>query len=222
VKRRRLAWLVVAVAGTALPMSSAARAEDSPPLTSPAQLQQRPANFAWDKTLLRASFSYSDVLTPPLRTKLSNGLSNVIIMRAYVFEGGATSPVALAVKACSVSYDVWDEVYRIKLTTPDGTLNKAVVNIDGVVRECAAAQDLPIADRSQMRAGASHFLAVIVEVNPVSEAMLAQLQKWVERPMGSTAIAPGNALFGAFVGLFVKNIGVSDRTIQFRTQAFVP
>jgi hypothetical protein len=215
-------WLALAFAAALLPVTSPARADDAPPLTSPAQLQQRPANFAWDKTLLRASFSYSDVLTPLLRTKLSNGLSNVIVMRAYVFEAGATSPVALAAKTCNVSYDVWDEVYRIKLTTPDGTLNKAVVNVDGVVRECAAAQDLPIADRSLMRAGASHFLAVIVDVNPVSEEMLAQLQKWVERPMGSTAIAPGNALFGAFVGLFVRNIGTSDRTIQFRTQAFVP
>jgi hypothetical protein len=218
----RLLGLAVAAAAALVPAASPARADEAPALTSPAQLPQRTANFAWDKTLLRASFSYSDVLTPLLRTKLSNGLSNVIVMRAYVFEAGATSPVALAAKTCNVSYDVWDEVYRIKLTTPDGTLNKAVVNVDGVVRECAAAQDLPIAERSLMRAGASHFLAVIVDVNPVSEEMLAQLQKWVERPMGSTALAPGNALFGAFVGLFVRNIGTSDRTIQFRTQAFVP
>jgi hypothetical protein len=222
VKARRLACFVLAALVVGLPTASPAFADDAPPLTSPAQLSQRTANFAWDKTLLRASFSYSDVLTPLLRTKLSNGLSNVIVMRAYVFEAASTSPVALAAKTCNVSYDVWDEVYRIKLTTPDGTLNKAVVNVDGVVRECAAAQDLPIADRSLMKAGASHFLAVIADVNPVSEEMLAQLQKWVERPMGSTAIAPGNALFGAFVGLFVKNIGSSDRSIQFRTQAFVP
>jgi hypothetical protein len=40
--------------------------------------------------------------------------------------------------------------------------------------------------------------------------------------MGSTAIAPGNALFGAFVGLFVKSIGTSDRTLQFRTQTVTP
>jgi hypothetical protein len=221
VTARRLLSLVV-VAAFWLPMARTAHADDPPPLTSPAQLPQRGANFAWDKTLLRASFSYSDALTPALRTKLSNGLSNVLVMRAYVFESGAANPIALAVKTCNVSYDVWDEVYRIKVTTPEGTLNKAVVNVDGVVRECAAAQDLPVAERSLMKAGASHFLAVIADVNPVSEEMLAQLQKWVERPMGSTAIAPGNALFGAFVGLFVRNIGASDRTVQFRTQVFVP
>jgi hypothetical protein len=73
-----------------------------------------------------------------------------------------------------------------------------------------------------MKEGVHHFLAVIVDVNPVSSEMLSQLQKWVQRPMGSTAIAPGNALFGAFVGLFVRNIGASDRTLQFRTQSFVP
>jgi hypothetical protein len=222
VKALRRVWVVLAGAALALPMAKTARADDPVPLTSPAQLAQRPANFAWDKTLLRASFSYSDVLTPLLRTKLSNGLSNVLVMRAYLFETGATSPAALAAKTCNVSYDVWDEVYRVKVTTPDRTLNKAVVNVDGVVRECAAAQDLAVADRSLMKAGSSYFLAVIAEVNPVSEELLTQLQKWVERPMGSTALAPGNALFGAFVGLFVKNIGASDRTIQFRTQAFVP
>jgi hypothetical protein len=230
--RRLLRALVVAVS---LAVAAPARAEEPAPPTSPAQLPEHKANFAWDKTLLRASFSYEDVLKTAadptgsaLKAKLSNGLSNVLVMRAYLFEAGATSPIALAAKTCNITYDVWDEVYRIKLTSSEGTRDPTATftppkaNIEGVMKTCAEAQDLPIADRALLTAGASYFLAVIVDVNPVSGEMLAQLQKWVQRPMGSTALAPGNALFGAFVGLFVKSIGTSDRTLQFRTQSFAP
>jgi hypothetical protein len=48
------------------------------------------------------------------------------------------------------------------------------------------------------------------------------MRKWVTRPAGSTGIGPGDALFGSFVGLFVKGIGKADRTLQFRTQTIPP
>ena len=207
----------------------------SPQPANPSSLPTRRASFAWDKTLLRASFSYEDVLKTAadptgavLKAKLSNGLSNVLVMRAYLFQTGATSPIALAAKTCNITYDVWDEVYRIKLTSSEGTRDPTATftppkaNVEGVLKTCAEAQDLPITERATLTAGVSYVLAVIVDVNPVSGEMLAQLQKWVQRPMGSTALAPGNSLFGAFVGLFVKSIGTSDRTLQFRTQAFSP
>jgi hypothetical protein len=227
--------LVPVLVAVSLALAAPALADDPAPPTSPAQLPEHKANFAWDKTLLRASFSYEDVLKTPadpsgaaLKAKLSNGLSNTLVMRAYLFESGATSPIALAAKTCNITYDVWDEVYRIKLTSSEGTRDPAATftppkgNVEGVLKTCAEAQDLPITDRALLAGGSSYFLAVIVDVNPVSGEMLAQLQKWVQRPMGSTALAPGNALFGAFVGLFVKSIGTSDRTLQFRTQAFTP
>jgi hypothetical protein len=219
---RRTVWVLIGMLALVLSRGDVARADESEKPISPAELPARQANFAWDKALLRASFSYRDVLTPALLSKLSNGLPNVLAMRAYVFEAGAANPIALAAKTCAISYDVWDEIYRIKLTSPEGSRDTAAVNLDGVLRLCSEARDLPIADRALMKQGTRHFLAVIVDVNPVSSEMLTQLQKWVQRPMGSTAIAPGNALFGAFVGLFVRNIGASDRTLQFRTQSFVP
>jgi hypothetical protein len=230
---RSLVPLALLVSGLAL--AERAHAVEPLPPTSPAELPEHKANFAWDRSLLRASFSYEDVLRTAadptgalLKAKLSNGLANVLVMRAYLFEAGAASPIALAAKTCNITYDVWDEVYRIKLTSSEGTRDPAATftppkgNVEGVLKTCAEAQDLPIADRALLRAGVMYFLAVIVDLNPVSEEMLAQLQKWVQRPMGSTAIAPGNALFGAFVGLFVRSIGTSDRTLQFRTQAITP
>jgi hypothetical protein len=196
---------------------SAAPAEK---LSNPSTLPQRRAIFAWDKDLLRASFSFRDVADAFIAEKLKNGISSVIVMRAYVFEDGRTEPVALAARTCSVAYDLWDEVYRVKITDPAGERNVAVINAEGVTRRCTEAQDFPIVARSLLKKAKPYFLGVIVEVNPISEATLQQIRQWVSRPMGSTGIGTGDALFGSTVGLFVRDIGTADRTLIFRTQAF--
>ena len=154
--------------------------------------------------------------------KLASGLPNVIAMRAYVLREGEANPVALAVRTCRVVYDLWDEVYRLKISSAGGERDSAALNLEGVLRQCAEGRDLPVADRSLLTAGKPHFLGVIVEVNPVSPQMLAQMRQWVSRPAGSTGIGPGDALFGSFVGLFVRQIGNADRTLRFRTQSITP
>jgi hypothetical protein len=207
-----------------------ARAEDPP---KQEELPRRAANFAWDKdkdkdkkdkppTLLRASFSFRDVIDKAMAEKLASGLPTVIAMRAYVLREGEADPVALAVRTCRVVFDLWDEVYRLKISGPGGERDTAALNLDGVLRQCAEARDLAVADRSLLSAGKPHFLGVIVEVNPVSPQMLEQMRKWVSRPAGSTGIGPGDALFGSFVGLFVKQMGTADRTLRFRTQSVTP
>ncbi|MEZ4263937.1 MAG: hypothetical protein R3B36_32890 [Polyangiaceae bacterium] len=206
---------------------SDARAEDPP--KEQQQLPRRQATFTWDKvvdkekktetTLLRAGFSYRDVIDKSMAEKLSSGLPTVIAMRAYLLREGDESPVALAVRSCRVVYDLWDEVYRIKATTTGGERDGAALNLEGVLRQCAEVRDLVVAERSLVLPKKPYFLGVIVEVNPVSPKTLEQMRKWVSRPAGSTGIGPGDALFGSFVGLFVRQIGNADRTLRFRSQA---
>ena len=191
-------------------------------LANPSALPPRRAIFAWDKDLLRASFSFRDVATGDIAQKLSSGLPSVLVMRAYVFEDGRAEPIALAARTCSVVYDLWDEVYRLKITDTAGERSQAVINPEGVIRRCAEAQDFPIVTRALLRKDKPHFLGVIVEVNPISDATLQQIRQWVSRPTGATGLTAGDALFGSFVGLFVRQIGTADRTLLFRTQSFVP
>ncbi len=197
--------LRVLVAVSILSITPRALAEEPERPTEPAKLPQRQANFAWDGTLLRASFSFRDLVDPQVAQKLSRGPSNVIAMRAYVVRDGEKTPIALAVRTCLVAYDIWDEV-----------------NVEGVLRQCAEARDYPIVDRALLTPGRAHFLAVIVEVNPISAETLEQMKRWVSRPTGSTGIGAGDALFGSFVGLFLRELGTSDRTLKFRTQTFTP
>ena len=189
----------------------------------PSKLPVRgPTTFTWDKTLLRASFKYRDVVDKKVTDRLGSGLNNVIAMRAYVFEDGRTEPIALAARTCSVVYDLWDEVYRVKITDSAGERNLLVINAEGVVRRCMEVQDFPIVVRPLLKKAKPYFLGVIVEVNPISDATLQQIRQWVSRPTGATGLTAGDALFGSFVGLFVRQIGTADRTLPFRTQPFIP
>lgn len=225
---RRAALALALLASSLLAGARDAIAQEAPPPASPpapaspAELPRRQANFAWDKTLLRASFSYRDVIDAKLQQKLGSGLPTVIAMRAYVLREGDTTPVALAVRTCRVVYDLWDEVYRIKISSAEGERDLAVINPEGVLRQCAEARNLPVADRTLLAAGKPHFLGVIVDVNPVSPKMVEQMRRWVSRPTGSTSIGPSDALFGSFAGLFVRSIGTADSTLRFRTQSVVP
>jgi hypothetical protein len=217
-------WIALATALAAL-SPPAARAQPSAPAQQPAHpaaLPHRQANYAWDGELLRASFSYRDVLADPvLMKKLSSGLPMFIAMRAYVYHQGEDVPVALATRVCRVVYDLWDEVFRVRVSEAERERDQAAV-LDGVLRLCTEARDLPVVRRAALTAGQSYFLGVVVDVNPVSAEVVEQMRRWMSRPTGSTEIGPADALFGNFVQLFVRQIATSDKTLTFRTQSLVP
>lgn len=223
-KLQSLLLFLVVLGAVVLPMRDA-RADDVP---KQEELPRRQANFAWDKndktsqTILRASFSFKDIIDKPMAEKLASGLPTVIAMRAYLLRDGEPNPIALAVRTCRVVYDLWDEVYRLKISDPGGERDGAAYKLERVLAQCAETRDLAVADRALLVPGKAHFLGVIVEVNPVSPQMLTQMRQWVSRPAGSTGIGPGDALFGSFVGLFVRQLGNADRTLRFRTQTVTP
>jgi hypothetical protein len=214
-------FLLLLALATGTTVARDVRAQTAPAaqqLQNPAALPPRQAIFAWDKELLRASFSFRDVADDVVKKKLSSGLHTLVAVRAYLFEEGRNEPVALAARTCSVVYDLWEDVYSVTVTDASGERKLTVINEDGVVRRCMEAQDFPIVDRALLKKGKAYFLGVIVEVNPISDDMLKQLKQWVSRPTGATALTAGDALFGSFVGLFVRQIGTGDRTLVFRTR----
>ena len=216
-------WLALGLALLAFAPLAADAQQPAPPQqpAHPADLPQRQANYSWDSDLLRASFSYRDVLDPALIKKLSSGLPMVIALRAYVYREGDDAPVALATRLCRVVYDLWDEVYRVHISEPEHERDQAAV-IDGVFRLCTEAHDVAIVRRARLTAGQAYFLGAVVEVNPVSAAVVDQMRRWMSRPTGSTEIGPADALFGNFVQLFVRQIATSDKTLTFRTPVVPP
>lgn len=198
-----------------------AQAQEPPP-PSAAKLPSRRANFSWDSrgAVLRVSFSYRDVIDNEVRRKLLSGLPTVIVMRAYIYaDADPETAISGTVKSCRIAFDVWDEVFRLQISQPGGETTSAAVNLEGVLRRCAEARDLPLAERKTLQAGTAYFATAIVEINPISQDMLERIRRWVSRPPGSSNVAPGDSLFGSFVGLFVARIGEAERTLSFRTQS---
>jgi hypothetical protein len=217
---RASCWIALVAALTALaPLGARAQqpAQSQQP-AHPAALPQRRASYAWDNDLLRASFSYRDVLDPVLMKKLSSGLPMVIAMRAYVYREGQDIPIALTTRLCRVVYDLWDEVFRVHVSEPERGERDQAVLLDSALRLCTEAHDLPVGRRGLLAAGQAYFLGVVVDVNPVSADVVEQMRRWMSRPTGSTEIGPADALFGNFVQLFVRQIATSDKTLPFRTQ----
>ena len=191
-----------------------ARAEDPPPV--------RPATVNFDeKQTLRVSLSYRDIVDQTIVSKLMGGLPTTIVMRAYVFAESGGSPLAAAFKTCRVIFDLWDEVYRLEISqTGTNDVVTASPSLEGVLRRCAEADRLAVLGRKALPTNATYYLGGVVEVNPVSPDMLDRIKRWVSRPSGNTTAAPGDALFGSFVGLFVARIGVADKQLAFRTANF--
>jgi hypothetical protein len=193
----------------------------------PEKVSERAVVFANDKNWLRATVSYRDALVAPLVAKLSSGLPMIIAARTYVLAQGDSTPVALSVRSCRVVYDLWDEVYRIRVTerslaqtSPDTERDIAGLNVEGVLRQCTDLREWVVAEKRVLVPGKPYFLGFIVEINPVSAELVAELRRWVARPAGATGIGPGDALFGSFVSLFLQKLGTADRTLRFRSQTF--
>jgi hypothetical protein len=212
--------LALAVVTTSSPQG--ARAEDDATPRTPAALPARTAQIALDDRLVTLTVGFRDVVDAEISKKLQSGLPTVLTMRGYLFPEAGGDPIALTAKSCRIVYDLWDEVFRIQLTQPGGQTSAVAVNVEGVLRNCGEAKKMPLAARALMGDTARYFVAVLVEVNPVSPEMLDRIKKWVTRPAGASAIGPGDSLFGSFVGLFVAKVGDADKKLAFRTQAFSP
>ena len=74
--RRAAALFLLAAFAPVLgvPREAVAQTQGAPQPANPSSLPTRRASFAWDNTLLRAGFSFRDVVDKPLAEKLSSGL----------------------------------------------------------------------------------------------------------------------------------------------------
>ena len=214
----RLALAAASAAAVSLAAAAAGAQTAAEVPKTPAALAQRAATIGVEGKNVVVSVSWRDVVDAEITKKLSSGLPTVITMRGYVFREAGGDPIALTAKSCRIVYDLWDEVFRVQLVQPGGASNVVAVNVEGVLRHCAEARKMPLVDRALLADGPRYFVATLVEVNPVSTEMLDRIKKWVTRP--SSAIGPGDSLFGSFVGLFVARIGDADRKLAFRTPAF--
>jgi hypothetical protein len=184
----------------------------------------RAALFEWDtaKGELFVTLRFRDLIDDEIRRKLSRGLPTTIVFTGTLFRRGLRSPVATTVQSCKITWLVWDEVYRLEMTGPEGSRTSASPTLEGVLRRCAEVKRLLVATSRELAVGIAVSLRARLQVNPVSPDVLDKIKMWVSRPARTGTAAPGDALFSTFTGLFMQRISDAERTLDIVTVEAVP
>lgn len=184
----------------------------------------RDAQLTWDadQTRVLASVSFRDVANAAIRRKLSRGLPTTIVLTATVHRAGSPKVLSTTAQTCRITWLVWDEYYKIEITRPGRSRVEKTVKVEGVLRRCAEARNLMIGTKDQLPTGAPLYLRSRVLVNPISDAVVKKIKRWVNRTSGTSTAGPSDALFSTFTNLFLRRIGRAERELLFTTKPVRP
>lgn len=191
-------------------------------LAAPARAQdvsERRVGVHWVEGVPALDFSAADLADQAAREKLASGLPQTIVMRIFAYRESG-QPIAVTARSCRVVYDLWQEVYRVRVEAPGIDRVESLSSLDGVIRRCLIAQRLAVGAASDYRAlgGQRIYFATLFELNPLSPQTVQRLRRWLARPAAGGRVG-GDAFFGSFVSLFVnRRIGSAERTLRFRSQ----
>lgn len=183
---------------------------------------RRKVGLHWQAAVPRVTFHARDLMSPVVRNKLRSGLPQTLTMRLYIYPRRAQRPVAVYARSCRVTYDLWQEVYRLEIESVRGKQTLVLPRLNAVADRCLVARHVPIgaARQYQKLRGRELYLAALVELNPLSADMVLQMRAWLSRSRVGSGL-DGQAFFGSFVSLFVnRHIDQAERTVRFRSQIF--
>ena len=151
---------------------------------------------------------------------LDSGFPATVVIRIWIYRRDGAEPIAFELLQRRIVYDLWDEVYQVRLDGPGGRRTvkvkfraealKLVTSIDGVA--VAALRNLPAGDVFE--------LALVAELNPVSPETLAEVRRWLTKGSGG-GLDRGGSIFGRVVSVFVNpKLAEADRVLRMRSQPF--
>lgn len=205
----------LAAAGVALalagPRAAPARAEDG---------EATRVRFVERGDALTASVGFARLFDRGAYDALDTGFASTVVIRAWVAPAGGGEPVAVRVVTRSVVYDIWDEVYVLRLDEPSGRRTLRVRYKAEALRELTSVEDLPVARLADLPYDTTFALTMLVELNPVSRETLAEARRWLTQGNGG-GLDRGGSFFGSFVSVFVNpKLAEADRVLRLRSQAF--
>ena len=147
---------------------------------------------------------------------LASGFASTVVIRIWIYPKNGTDPIAFVLYERKGLYNLWDEVYELKL---DGRIVKEKRQADAL-KHLTSIEDLPVARLSAVPVGQELLLAMQAELNPVSKETLAEVRRWLSQGTGG-GLDRGGAFFGSFVSVFVNpKIPEADRVLRVRSQPF--
>lgn len=169
---------------------------------------------------LYTSVSISKLFDRAAYEALHSGFTSTVVVRMWVYPKRSTSPVSFMLVQRQVVYNVWDEVYELRLDDPGKRRVLKEKRKAEALKRLTNLDDIPIARLADLPYGDVFLLAVEVELNPVSKETLAQVRRWLSQGTGG-GLDRGGAFFGSFVSVFVNpKIAEADRVLRIESQPF--
>ena len=187
------------------------------------QVIYRRMGFAERAGQLVVTASFADILGPADYARLSSGLTTTVAVRVYVYRRDDTEqPLSLSVYQLELVYDLWDEVYVVRIRGPAGDRQIRAGSRAQAARLITRLARAPVAPLGRIPIGPHHFIAMVVELNPVSPELLAEMRRWLSKPAGEASVeSSSSSFFGSLVSVFVNpKLEAADRVLHIRSQPF--
>lgn len=151
---------------------------------------------------------------------LGTGIPSTVVIRVQITPRDSDAPVAEQLIKRSVVYDVWDEIYTLRLEEPGNVRTLKVKYRAEALKWLTAMDGVPVAKLAALPVGQVFVLKMVVELNPVSKETLAEVRRWLSQG-SSGGLDRGGAFFGSFVSVFYNpKLADADRTLRIRSQPF--
>jgi hypothetical protein len=170
---------------------------------------------------LTMSGGFRELFDARLRHRLRSGFATSVVMRVYVYSGESAEPLAATARTLRAVYDLWEEVYLLRLEEPGrGQVRRLRAERD-VIDRLTSFWRFPLGPIAGFAPGREYFVAALVEINPMQPELLAEVRRWLRRP----SLAPHHrgeaSFFGSFVSIFVNDkIRRAEKTFKVRSQPF--
>lgn len=190
-----------------------ARAEDG--------VELRRMRFAERGGNLTVSVSFSELFDAAAYERLDSGIASLIVVRVYVYKKGEEMPVSFVLANIRIAYELWDKIYEVRIEGPLGVRELEFDRRSEAFKAITTLDRFPIAPLSRVSVGPHYFLGMVIELNPISRELLAEVRKWLSQRPGRSRLNAGSSFFGSFVSIFVNpKLAEADRIIKLRSQPF--
>jgi len=165
--------------------------------------------------------SFAKVFDAAAARRLDSGIPQTLVMRLYIYRKSKELPVSLVIRRVHVVFDLWEEAYVVRDEGPTGVLRRKYSRREDLIRSITTLHRFPVSALRNIRVGPHHFLAAVVELNPVSAESLAEMRRWLTKPSGEAKLDTSSSFFGSFVSIFVNpKLRGADRVLSLRSQPF--
>jgi len=205
--------LALALIAVASPARADDEDEDDAPEVERMRFAERGDNLVVTANLTR-------IFDAAAYENLDKGFASTVVIRMWVYKVGSGEPVSFQLLQRRCVFDLWDEVYELRLDGPGGRVTRKVKFRADALKMLTSLDEDPIARAADIPYEQHYVLAIEAELNPVSEQTRAEVRRWLTQGTGG-GLDRGGSFFGSFVSVFVNpKVAAADRVIRIQSQPF--